>query len=96
MISIENSLAQKNKGTNEVIYKILKKKPEKRLEQELEMVSYMLKENPFFKKNKLRPNDYEELAQLLTLKHYKGQDNIMEFGDKGDEFFIILQGLVNI
>ena len=62
MISIENSLAQKKKGTNEVIYKILKKKPEKRLEQELEMVSYMLKENPFFKKNKLRPADYEELA----------------------------------
>ena len=62
IISIENSLAQKNKVSNNIMYKILKKDPDKRLVYELEMISHMLRSNPFFKKNKLAPSDFEDLA----------------------------------
>ena len=74
----------------------MKKPPIKRIPADLAKVSKLLTKNQFFLNKKLKKAEIEDLAQNLRFKTILGKDNVMEYGDFGDEFFIIIKGLVSI
>jgi signal-transduction protein with cAMP-binding, CBS, and nucleotidyltransferase domain len=45
---------------------------------------------------KLKRSEYDDLASNLYLKSFKGLDKVIDFGQSGDEFFIIISGVVNV
>lgn len=45
---------------------------------------------------KLKKGEFEDLAQNLRFRTILAKDKVMEYGDFGDEFFIILKGIVRI
>ena len=75
---------------------ILQKPPLKRNQNELAKISFLLTKNQFFLNKKLKKNEFEDLAQNLRLRTHNGMENVMEYGDHGDEFFILIRGLVSI
>lgn len=44
----------------------------------------------------MKRSEYDDLAANLYLKRFHGQENVVNYGESGDEFFIIIQGIVNV
>ena len=57
----------------------------------------MLKAIPFFqKKVNLKNSSYRDLASRFKFQIGSVQENIINYGDEGDNFYIILLGIVQI
>jgi hypothetical protein len=58
----------------------------------------MLKKIPFFQNlgTELKDSAYRELSKIVQFQQCLAMDNIIEFGESGDKFYIILLGVVSI
>ena len=76
--------------------KTLGKPGKERTVHELSKISQLVRSNPFFKDKRLTNEEFLDLAIVLTFMQVKGAENVLEYGEKGDEFFIIIQGVVSV
>ena len=75
---------------------ILKPAPQRSDQENQELVN-MLKAIPFFqKKVNLKDSNYRDLASRFKFQIGSVQENIINYGDEGDNFYIILLGIVQI
>lgn len=51
---------------------------------------------PFFKNRDLSETAIAEVLALMTLREVNEDQFVIEFGDRGDEFFLILEGDVEV
>lgn len=57
----------------------------------------LIKGIPFFKQKKeIKEADYKELVQGFTLQKLKKGSIVFNYGDDGDQFYIILKGAVTV
>ena len=92
---IEDFLTQKMVQAN--LKKIIIKKYYKRTEEESEQLINFLKNIEFFKnKTFLLLNDYFEIGNRLQFFKCQKTENVFNFGDFGEFFYIILKGSVSI
>jgi signal-transduction protein with cAMP-binding, CBS, and nucleotidyltransferase domain len=58
----------------------------------------VLKKIQFFKTqfSDLRREDFKFIAEKLKFKFHNSGENVMNFGDRGHVFYIIIQGKVNV
>ena len=93
MHSVDDSGADKAKYLKSVISKA----PWKRTANEVKEVAKIVKEIPFFKaKSSLRENEVQYLVHHFRHRQFKAGTNIVNYGEPGEQFFIILQGKVKI
>ena len=50
----------------------------------------------FFQERDIKAQDFPDIIQSLTWEHFHTGDEVFQFGDFGDKFYIILQGRVNV
>ena len=56
------------------------------------MIVPMIKNLPFFKDRGLKNTAIAETLSHMTYKHVKKDQFVIEYGDTGDEFYLILDG----
>jgi hypothetical protein len=71
---------------------VLKKHPLKRTEEDVEMVIPYMKEVKFFKDRDIKALDYPDIVNALSYEHFKDGQCIMQWGELGDKFYILLKG----
>lgn len=63
----------------------------------IKFLNDMIKEAYNTKKDQtIQRSDYKLLCENMRFRHYKAGETIFEFGDYGDQFFIILKGTVSV
>lgn len=78
---------------------ILEKPQEQRTESEIDQVTDLLKKEKFFKqaeRKDLTYHDIREIASHLTFRRVGGLENVMDYGDEANDFFIIIKGVVTV
>ena len=95
----KNNNKAKIKNLKSQVFDILSKDPDKRNSQEILIASdYLSKNYKYFidlKKNDAKVK-VEMLAKICKLEIFKPGDTIILYGDIGDKFYIVLEGLVEI
>ena len=56
----------------------------------------LVKGLPFFMDRGLKDNSVSDTLALMTYKEAKKDDFIIEFGSYGDEFYVVLEGTVEV
>ena len=59
---------------------------------QINMIVPMVKNLPFFKDRGLKNTAIAETLSHMTYKHVKKDQFVIEYGDTGDEFYLILDG----
>lgn len=75
---------------------MLKKHPLKRTEEDVEMVIPYMKEVKFFKDRDIKAMDYPDIVNALSYEHFNDSQCIMQWGELGDKFYILLKGQVGV
>ena len=78
------------------IIQVLKKHPLKRTEDDVEMVIPYMKEVKFFKDRDIKALDYPDIVHALGYEHFRDGECIMQWGELGDKFYILLKGQVGV
>lgn len=50
----------------------------------------------FFKERKIKPKDLVDICQRLKYEVVSAGKNVIQFGEYGDKFFVILSGEVSV
>ena len=79
-----------------MIKKTLSKPFQQRSEGELNHIVSLLKKVQFFKDKPISNESMLELAQSMKFERLQGMQNCMNFGEKGNKFYIILKGVVSV
>tara|TARA_B110000285_G_C15055044_1_gene579102 strand:+ start:123 stop:725 length:603 start_codon:yes stop_codon:yes gene_type:complete len=77
----------------------LKKPPAERKKDELTRLAKYIKSIPFFKYRDtgvITDQDSYEIASSLKFEKFKAGEKVVNFGDEGDKFYIILKGVVSV
>ena len=80
----------KNRDKIENCKAILKKIALKRSSQEVAEVVNLISELKFFKERKIQTEDLEDITKVLTFERKQAGDIIINYGEKGDKFYIIV------
>jgi hypothetical protein len=76
---------------------ILQKPSGKRTDEDLDELVGLIKDIAWFKERQnLSANDIRELAACFQFEEVQEFNDVMEFGDTGESFYLILQGLVSV
>lgn len=75
---------------------ILQKPQQQRSKEELQDVENIISNHQFFKKNIKSREHCEQIVQLMHFEECQEFQNVINYGEKGDKFYIILKGLVSI
>jgi hypothetical protein len=86
----ETSLNLKKTLELKLIIKLLESKVGKMWGSMLYATLPFFMEMPFFKSLHLKEKETFSIVNTLTLQHFEKQDIVMEIGDKGENFYIIL------
>ena len=77
--------------------RILNKSILNRSEDDKEYLQGLIKEIKFFKElPKLGENGLREIASLLKIESFAPLEDVIKYGEQGDKFYIILQGVVSV
>lgn len=79
--------------------KVLKKPSNERKKEELVRLAKYIRDIPFFKYRDtgvITEQDSFEIASALKFEKFKAGDKVVNFGDEGDKFYIILKGVVSV
>ena len=85
--------------TKEDLYNFFKKSPNLRSYQEIEIFgNYLSKNYQYFKKLKNEDSQLkvEKLTKICRLERVSEGNSIINFGEEGDKFYIVLEGIVEI
>eukprot|EP00347_Sterkiella_histriomuscorum_P005721 403355524 len=95
---LTKKLTQKQKEQNDLytIIEILKKPYEKRNQKDLEMLEPLIKSIQFFKEKKLKDKDLTDICKRLRYHYCAPGKNAITHGERGDQFYIILDGQVGV
>lgn len=83
----------------EEIFQVLRIPPKFRQEHHVDLLVNNTKNVSFFKRITIEQNSEEihrECCQMMSLEEYSKSDVIVNFGDKGEKFYIILKGSVSV
>lgn len=78
---------------------MLEKPIEQRNESEIDQLTDLLKKEKFFQqadRKNLSYMEMREIASHLTFRRVGGLENIVEYGDEANHFYIIIKGVVSI
>ena len=64
--------------------------------ESLEYIRPFFCELPFFKNLNLKNSEAEDLINSLYLEKFLNKETVMEIGEKGFKFYIILEGTVSV
>eukprot|EP00347_Sterkiella_histriomuscorum_P023519 403334331 len=78
------------------IISILKKSPETRTDKDLQILIPIVQNISFFKEKKIKARDLIEICQRLKYENISAQKNVIQYGEYGDRFYIILEGQVSV
>ena len=53
----------------------------------------LIKDLKFFKDRNIADNDLQEITKVLSIERFAPGEVIMNYGEKGDKFYVIVQGL---
>ena len=80
-----------------VMRKILPKEMSKRTEEDLDELVRLIKDISFFKdRSSLKTQDIRELAACFKFKEVNEGNNVINYGDIGENFYLIIQGIVSV
>lgn len=85
-----------NQKNIERLKKTLRKHTLRRSPEEVRDLIEYFENIPFLKKLSFDRQERTELANLFKIETFQGMDNVMNIGDEGDKFYIIIQGVVSI
>ncbi|CDW78470.1 UNKNOWN [Stylonychia lemnae] len=80
----------------QTIISILKQSPEFRNEQDLKTLVPLVKDIKFFKEKKIKQRDLVDICQRLKYEYIAANKSAIQYGEYGDKFYIILEGLVSV
>lgn len=86
----------KNSKIIELSRTILEKSSNLRSISEIEKITKYLREVPFFKDRKIRDKDLDELVGAFHFESFSPGEQIMEFGEVGNKFYIQFKGVVSV
>ena len=76
---------------------ILKKPPHMRKEEEFDkLVKFLMKYDYLTQQKNLQYSEMRELAQLLTYEEYEPGQQIYNYGEEPENFYMVLKGHVSI
>mmetsp|Transcript_4756 Transcript_4756/g.7181 ORF Transcript_4756/g.7181 Transcript_4756/m.7181 type:complete len:100 (-) Transcript_4756:551-850(-) len=96
MLQIEHAQNQKHYKQLSIVITTLEKPASQRTEVEIEQVVNFLKTIQFFKDRKIKHKDMMELVSAFRLESFPDGHNVINHGEAGNSFFIILQGIVSV
>lgn len=73
---------------------ILQKPANKRTIAESQHVLDLVKDLKFFKDREIGDEDLQEITKVLSFEKFAPGDIIINFGEQGDKFYVIIQGFV--
>lgn len=79
-----------------VVKEVLSKPFYQRTQDEIERVAAFLKTIKFFKERNLKEKDLHELVLAFKLESMEVDEDVMQCGDRGYTFYIILSGQVKV
>ena len=95
MIKIEYQKSQSEYSKE--IKNLLKKPLNQRSREDIEKLTSLIKDIQFFKDRKqLTHDEMRELASCLHLESISAMDKVINYGEKGDKFYIIIRGVVSV
>ena len=59
------------------------------------MLGY-LKNVQFFKERKIKNRDLEELVSAFRFEKFEAGEQIMEYGEPGEKFYVMIKGIVSV
>ena len=80
-------------ATMDCLVSILKKPAFQRNTEEVSHVLNLIKDLKFFKDRNIADNDLQEITKVLSIERFAPGEVIMNYGEKGDKFYVIVQGL---
>ena len=86
----------KNNKIIELSRDILEKVPMLRTSSEIEKITNYLREVPFFKDRNIRDKDLDELVSAFNFESFQSGQQIMEYGEDGNKFYIQFKGVVSV
>ena len=97
LLKIEIIKNLKNALKNKVMKQVLMTDPEERTMQDLKILDPLIKETQFMQNRKeMTQTDFQELCRSLCYLELDEFENVFEYGENGDTFYIIIQGVVSI
>ena len=97
LLKIETIKNLKNALKNKVMKQVLITDPEERTMQDLKILDPLIKETQFMQNRKeMTQTDFQELCRSLCYLELDEFENVFEYGENGDTFYIIIQGVVSI
>ena len=95
LIKNEQALALKNHSDIDFITKVLMTQPEKRKQEELIKFSEQIMGIKFFReRQQLSQDDILELSYCFKFQEISSMRDVINYGDEGDKFYIIIKGIV--
>lgn len=81
-----------------VIRSILTKEPKERSSQEVKQVQMKFNDNKFFAtvKEERDEKSYYELCERLRIEEHEAGEAVFNYGDTGSQFYIIIEGSVEV
>ena len=97
VLKIETIKNFKNAVKNKLIRQVLTQDPEERSDKDLQIIEPLIKETQFMQNRKeMTQADFNELCRSLCFLELDEFENVFEYGEIGDTFYIIIQGVVSI
>ena len=87
-----SSMSLLDNSTLQTIIPILQKPSDHRSDAETKALVPLIQNIQFFQDKKIKPKDLVEICSRLRYEHHPKGKNVIEIGEVGDKFYIILQG----
>ena len=76
--------------------KILEKRNYQRSQVEQEELADLISQNKFFAQKNIKREDMVELVNCFKFDVRNQGENVFDYGDKGEHFYIIIKGMVGV
>ena len=97
MLKLEYAKNHKNHEKIQTVRQLLMKPCNERSQSDCELLIDMIKDNDFFKnRQELKTSDLRDLALNFQIQEIPQFQNVFEFDDIGDTFYMIIKGIVSV
>ncbi len=80
----------------QIAKEILLKPPAQRFFDDIRQLVPLFKNIKLFKDQNIQDSELPEIVQCLTYQTFKPGENVFEYGNQGDKFYMILSGEVSV